>query len=37
VIGLIAWTIALPPIAPIQWNAAGEGGVRAAGSATPSP
>jgi MFS family permease len=29
VIGLIAWTLALPPIAPIRWEDADEGGARA--------
>jgi MFS family permease len=33
VIGLIAWTVALPPIAPIRWEDAGRGDTPAAGSA----
>jgi MFS family permease len=37
VIGLIAWTLALPPIAPIRWEDADEGGARAGRSATALP
>jgi MFS family permease len=37
VIGLIAWTLALPPIAPIQWKIAGEEAARAGGSASALP
>jgi nitrate/nitrite transporter NarK len=34
VIGLIAWTVALPRIAPIRWQETHEGRARAAASAT---
>jgi MFS family permease len=34
VIGLMAWTLALPPIAPIRWDDADKGGARAVGGAT---
>ena len=37
VIGLIAWTVALPKIAPIRWDNADEGGARPTGSAATLP